>query len=58
MFFPDFETETWLGLGGVVIFYIVGILHVLHALMHVRTKQGTNAWVISLLTFTFVALPL
>ena len=58
MFFPDFETETWLGLGGVVIFYIVGILHVLHALMHVRTSQGTIAWVISLLTFPFVALPL
>jgi len=31
---------------------------VLHALMHVRTSQGTIAWVISLITVPFVAIPL
>ena len=37
---------------------IIGLLHVLHALMHVRTSQGTIAWVISLLTFPYLAIPL
>jgi cardiolipin synthase len=41
-----------------IVFYGVGILHVLHALMNVRTSQGTVAWVISLLTVPFVAIPL
>ncbi len=58
MLLPDFETPTWLGLAGVVVFYIVGILHVLHALMHVRTSQGTIAWVISLMAIPFLAIPL
>ncbi len=58
MFFPDFEYSTWLGLSALVAFYVVGILHVLHALMHVRTSQGTIAWVISLLTIPFLAIPM
>jgi cardiolipin synthase len=58
MLFPRFEFNTWLGLAMVTAFYIVGILHVLHALMHVRTSQGAVAWVISLLTVPFVAIPL
>ena len=37
---------------------IIGLLHVLHALMHVRTSQGTIAWVIFLLTFPYLAIPL
>ena len=58
MLFPRFEFNTWWGLAGIVVFYVVGALHVLHALMHVRTSQGTVAWVISLLTVPFVAIPL
>jgi cardiolipin synthase len=58
MFFPDFEFNSWLGLATLIAFYVVGILHVLHALMHVRTSQGTIAWVISLLTVPFIALPM
>lgn len=58
MFFPDFEFNTWLGLVALVVFYVIGILHVLHALMHVRTSQGTIAWVISLLTVPFLAIPM
>jgi len=58
MFFRGFEVETWLGLVMVVAFYVVGFLHVLHALMHVRTSQGTIAWVISLVTVPFAAIPL
>lgn len=41
-----------------VLFYVVGILHVFHALMNVRTSQGTIAWVLSLVTVPFVAIPL
>ena len=37
---------------------IIGLLHVLHAVMHVRTSQGTIAWAISLLTFPYLAIPL
>ncbi len=58
MLFPDFEYNTWLGLVALIVFYAVGALHVLHALMHVRTSQGTIAWVISLLTVPFLALPM
>lgn len=58
MFHPGFETQTWLGLSLLVVFEIVGILHVFHALMHVRTSQGTIAWVISLVAVPYVAIPL
>ncbi|MCU0753102.1 MAG: cardiolipin synthase [Akkermansiaceae bacterium] len=58
MFTRGFEVETWHGALAVTAFYIVGILHVLHALMHVRTSQGTIAWVISLVTVPFIAIPL
>ena len=58
MFFHGFEANTWLGLVVVVALYVVGILHVLHALMHVRTSQGTIAWVIFLVTIPFLAIPL
>lgn len=58
MRFHQFEAESWLGLSAIVAFYAVGLLHVLHALMHVRTSQGTIAWVISLVTVPFLAIPL
>jgi cardiolipin synthase A/B len=58
MGFVDIEFSSWLGFGMVLAFYVVGIFHVLHALMHVRTSQGTIAWVISLLTMPFIALPM
>lgn len=50
-------TTVW-GVVGVVIFYVVGFLHIMHALMRTRTSQGTIAWVVSLLTMPFVAIPL
>ena len=58
MFLHDYQANTWLGWITLVAFYVVGILHVLHALMHVRTSQGTIAWVISLITVPFLAIPL
>lgn len=38
--------------------HTLGVLHVIHAVMHVRTSQGTIAWVVSLVTFPYVAIPL
>lgn len=58
MFFHGIEVETWHGAIALAVFYLVGSLHVLHALMHVRTSQGTIAWVISLVTVPFLAIPL
>ncbi len=58
MLFPSYEANTWWGVAAVVSFYIFGLLHVLHALMHVRTSQGTIAWVVALLTMPFLAIPL
>jgi len=52
------EHETWLGLIGLVLFYVLGVVHVLHALMHVRTSQGTIGWVVALLAMPFLAIPL
>lgn len=47
-----------LELGGIVLLYAIGFLHVIHALMHVRTSQGTIAWIVSLATFPLFAIPL
>lgn len=49
---------SWIYLLWVVLLYAVGVLHVVHALMHVRTSQGTVAWVVSLISMPFVAIPL
>lgn len=54
----DAQMLAWLGVAGVVALHTLGILHVIHAVMHVRTSQGTIAWVVSLLTFPYVAIPL
>ncbi|MGB6222252.1 cardiolipin synthase [Haloferula sp.] len=53
-------SEAWPGIAaaGVVLLYVIGILHVVHALMHVRTAQGTIAWIVSLIAAPWVAIPL
>ncbi|MGA0846241.1 MAG: cardiolipin synthase, partial [Luteolibacter sp.] len=48
----------WWGALLVVLSYAIGALHVIDSLMHVRTSQGTIAWVISLITVPFLAIPL
>ncbi len=55
---PHFDPGTWWGIGLLVAFYIFGFLHILHALMHTRTSQGTIAWVVSLMSLPFFAIPL
>lgn len=58
MFGMGLDTTTWWGLLGIVVFYFVGYLHILHALMHTRTSQGTIAWVVSLFFVPFLSIPL
>tara|TARA_R110000868_G_scaffold144960_4_gene364556 strand:- start:76563 stop:77996 length:1434 start_codon:yes stop_codon:yes gene_type:complete len=41
-----------------ILIYVLSIIYAIKAIMTVRTSQGTIAWVVSLLTFPFVALPL
>lgn len=56
---PDLIEPT--SLAGLILlgfFYLIGLVHVFHALMHVRTSQGTIAWVISLIALPFIAIPL
>jgi cardiolipin synthase len=53
-------SDIWAGLGiaGVILLHLVGFFHVIHAVMHVRTSQGTIAWAVSLITFPYVAIPI
>lgn len=43
--------------GGLLLFHALGIAHVVHALMNVRTSQGTIAWIVSLLAVPWLAVP-
>jgi len=53
-------SEHWIILGVAVagFFYVSGIVLAVDAVMTVRTSQGSIAWVVSLLTFPYVAVPL
>jgi len=41
----------------IISFHTLGIISALHALMSTRTSQGTIAWLVSLLTFPYIAVP-
>jgi len=58
MWFDVPDVDAWWRWLILVLFYAVGVLHMVHALMHVRTSQGAIAWVLSLLMVPFVAIPL
>lgn len=45
-------------LGISIIFYAAGFILALLALLHTRTPQGTFAWMISLIVFPYVSVPL
>lgn len=40
------------------IVHALGVVNAAHAVMHVRSSQGTIAWAISLITFPWLAIPL
>lgn len=54
----EVDDKAWVGILGLAGFYVIGFLHILHALMHTRTSQGTIAWVVSLMMMPFVAIPI
>lgn len=58
MFGYDIETTTKLGFAALAVFYVLGFAHILHALMNARTSQGAIAWVVSLVSVPFFAIPL
>lgn len=58
MAFLDFQFQPWQTFVLLGLFYVAGIGHMIHAVMHVRTAQGTIAWVMSLITIPFIAMPL
>lgn len=53
-------SEDWIVLGVAIaaFFYVSGIVLAVDAVMTVRTSQGSIAWIVSLLTFPYVAVPL
>lgn len=58
MWFDVPDVHAWWHWVVLLLFYAVGVMHMVHALMHVRTSQGAIAWVLSLLMVPFVAIPL
>jgi cardiolipin synthase len=48
----------YLAAAGILLLHGIGVLHVVHALMHVRTSQGTIAWIVSLVGIPWIAIPL
>jgi len=54
---PEIDWIPILTAGGILLLHLAGLLHVLHALMHVRTAQGTIAWVVSMVLVPWIAMP-
>ncbi|BCU77111.1 cardiolipin synthase [Luteolibacter sp. LG18] len=52
------DWKTSLAITGVLFIQLLGLVHVVHALMHVRTAQGTIAWIVCLVTFPYIAIPI
>lgn len=48
---------SWLWATGLLLIYLLGIVSAVMALMSSRTSQGAIAWIISLLTFPYLAVP-
>lgn len=40
-----------------ILFHVLGAISPVHAIMSTRTAQGAVAWVVSLNTFPYVAVP-
>ncbi len=55
---PLSEWLPFVAAGGLLLLHMLGILHVVHALMNVRTSQGTIAWIVSLIAAPWIAIPL
>lgn len=54
---PSAEYLPYVIAAELLLLHALGIAHVLHALMTVRTSQGTIAWIVSLLAVPWIAIP-
>jgi cardiolipin synthase len=43
--------------GALLAFHALGVAHIIHALLNVRTSQGTIAWIIALIAVPWMAVP-
>jgi cardiolipin synthase len=55
---PGSEIIPHILLAELLLLHLIGLAHVVHALMHVRTSQGTIAWIACLIAFPWIAVPL
>jgi cardiolipin synthase len=55
---PGPEIIPYILLAELLLLHLIGLAHVVHALMHVRTSQGTIAWIACLIAFPWLAVPL
>lgn len=54
---PSAENFPYLLAAELLLLHALGVAHVIHALMTVRTSQGTIAWIVSLLAVPWIAIP-
>jgi cardiolipin synthase len=52
------ENAPYLLAAGLLLFHALGVAHIIHALMNVRTSQGTIAWIVSLVAVPWLAIPM
>jgi cardiolipin synthase len=54
---PSADHFPYLLAAELLLLHALGIAHILHAIMTVRTSQGTIAWIVSLLAVPWIAIP-
>lgn len=54
---PSAELFPYLIAAELLLLHALGVAHVIHAIMTVRTSQGTIAWIVSLLAVPWIAIP-
>lgn len=55
---PSHEAIPYILTAGLLLLHLIGALHIVHALMNVRTSQGTIAWIVSLVAAPWIAIPI
>jgi cardiolipin synthase len=54
---PGTDDFPYLLVAELLLLHALGVAHVIHAIMTVRTSQGTIAWIVSLLAVPWIAIP-
>ena len=54
---PGTDDFPYLLVAELLALHLLGVVHVIHAIMTVRTSQGTIAWIVSLLAVPWIAIP-